>query len=535
MRVWDKYIDDVLNGEINACELVKKACRRFLAFKKKYEFDEKAVDRVVIFFSYLQHTKGKYYKKPFELEPWQQFVVASIFGFKKDGKRVVKSVYLELARKNGKTAFAAGLSLYFLVYSGIVGAEVYLAANSRQQSGIAFDMCRDFTRLFDPKGRSLKVRRTDIEFDKIAGKLVVLAADDSKLDGFNALLYILDEYHAAPNSRLRDVLKSSQAMWDEPMEVIITTAGFNKSGPCYKHRQVCTEILNGVKEDDSNFCIIYTLDEGDDWTDENNWIKANPNLGVTVKKDNLSDYVTEGLNNTASEVGIKTKNFNVWMDTMEVWIPDNYIYDVTEEVDMSTWGDYPVYIGIDLAATSDLTNVTWMCDKGDVKEFKAFYYLPSVALIEKPQKDLYREWSRNKHLIICDGNVTDYDYILEDIWRVKNKYDLSINKIAYDRYNSTQFVISAEQTGLPMEPFSQSLGSFNQPTKELERLIRSKGVIIDNNPINRYCFRNATIISDRNGNIKPVKALEANKIDGVIGIIQSLGVYLGTPQYDVGL
>ena len=176
-----------------------------------------------------------------------------------------------------------------------------------------------------------------------------------------------------------------------------------------------------------------------------------------------------------------------------------------------------------------------MCDKGDVKEFKAFYYLPSVALIEKPQKDLYREWSRNKHLIICDGNVTDYDYILEDIWRVKNKHDLSINKIAYDRYNSTQFVISAEQTGLPMEPFSQSLGSFNQPTKELERLIRSKGVIIDNNPINRYCFRNATIISDRNGNIKPVKALEANKIDGVIGIIQSLGVYLGTPQYDVGL
>ena len=115
MTVWDKYIVDVLSGNIVACELVKKACRRFVAFKDKYDFDKEEVDRVVEFFGYLQHTKGKYYKKPFELEPWQQFVVASIFGFKKDGKRVVKSVYLELARKNGKTAFAAGLSLYFLV------------------------------------------------------------------------------------------------------------------------------------------------------------------------------------------------------------------------------------------------------------------------------------------------------------------------------------------------------------------------------------------------------------------------------------
>lgn len=528
-----KYVEDVLSGDIVVGEYIKQSCERFNIFRDRYEFREKEVDRVIKFISILRHYTGRHAGKPFKLEPWQQFIVASIYGFYENGERVTKSAYIEMARKNGKTALAAALCLYHLIADGEMDAEVDLAANSKEQAKIAFRMASNFTKGIDPKGKMLEPYRDKIKFDKMLSVMNVFAADDTKLDGFNASMWLLDEYHAAKNGKLKDVLQSSQGMRDNPMGIIITTAGFDKLSPCYEFRTMSVEILSGLKSDDSLFIAIYSLDEGDDWKDKNVWIKSNPNIGVTVKPSFIEEQVRKAVNSPSEEVGVKTKTINLWVDASDVWIPDTYIINASEDLDIKQFNGMEAYAGIDLSSTSDLTCVSYMIQKDDKFYFYVRYYLPEAALNEKRFKETYSEWRRRGLITITPGNVTDYDYILNDL---REKSDaLYLHSVAYDPWNATQFVISATERGLNMVPYAQNLGNFNRPTKELERLILSGNAVIDNNIINRHCFRNVVMARDTNGNIKPSKKYEEKKIDGVIAMLEALGSYLSNPRYSATL
>lgn len=534
--IYIQYAEDAVNGNIVVCKLVKLSCQRFLNDLEREDlvFRYDIVERCFNFISVLKHFTGKSSGKSFELEPWQKFVVANIVGFywKETGDRRFTSSYIEISRKNGKTALAAALCMYFLIADGEDGAEVDLAANSKQQAHIAFDFCSNFARQLDPQGKFLKAYRDTVTMNVNSSKLRVFSSDDSKLDGFNASFALLDEYHSAPNSKVRDVIKSSMGMRRNPHLCTITTAGFNKVLPCYKLRSTGVEILQKVKEDDSFFIIIYSLDEEDDWTNENVWVKSSPNLNVTVTSKYLKEQIQSAINNPSEEVGVKTKNLNIWCDSIEVWISDNYINEVTDNINLSDFSeDDFCFVGIDLAAVSDITAVSYLIAKeDDTLYFKTDYYLPETMLTESPNRELYKHWHRTGQLKITQGNVTDYDYIVNDL--MQNYEKLSIRKIGYDSWNSTQFAINATELGLPLEPYSQSIGNFNKPTRELERLIRSKKVVIDNNEITRWMFRNVALKSDHNGNVKPNKgAGKDKKIDGIIAMIEALGEFLDTPRY----
>lgn len=455
--------------------------------------------------------------------------MANILGFywKGTNTRRFTSSYIEVSRKNGKTALAAALCLYFLIADGEDGAEVDLAANSREQATIAFDFCYNYAKQLDPSGKLLTSRLKGISFNINSSKLKVFAADASKLDGFNASFGLIDEYHAAPNSKVRDVIKSSMTMRENPHLCTITTAGFDKTLPCYQLRTTCVEILNGVKQDDSMFIAIYSLDENDDWTDEETWIKCTPNLDVTVTKKAIAEQVRSAINNPSETVGVQTKTLNMWCDSVEVWIPENYILKATQNIDLKSFKDEITYIGVDLSATSDLTAVSYLIQKDDKYYFYVDYYLPESCLYDNPNSELYKKWKNTKQLHITSGNVTDYDYITNDMLR-RNEY-LRIIKVGYDKWNATQWAINAQDQGLPLEEYSQSIGNFNRPTKELERIILSGKAVIDNNEITRWCFRNVEIKQDWNDNSKPVKSSRMKKIDGVIAMIQSLGIYLTNP------
>lgn len=532
-KAYYKYAQDAIGGNIVCGKFIKLAAERFFSLMEddRYEFREEKADEVIRFFSILRHFTGRHAGKPFILQPWQQFIIASIYGFfiKEDGSRLVRYVYIEISRKNGKTAFAAGLSLYHLIADGEMDAEVDLAANSKDQAKIAFKFCSLFAKGIDPKGKYLISFRDKVKFERMLSLLQVFAADDSKLDGFNASMYLIDEYHAAKNAKLKDVLQSSQGMRDNPMAIIITTAGFDKLGPCYQYREMCTEVLQGLKENDALFAAIYAHDEEDDWKSPLVWEKSNPNLGVTVKSQYLQTQVQSAKNSPGEEVGIKTKNFNTWCDAETVWIPDSYILNASANLDFEQFRDMDCYAGIDLSSTSDLTCMSFMFPTQDKYYFKTLYYLPEAALQEKRFKDLYGEWRRQGLITITPGNVTDYDYILNDLMRIRDI--VCIQKVAYDAWNATQFVINATDQGLPMEEFSQALGNFNRPTKEMERLLLSGRAVIDNNVINRHCFRNVIMARDRNGNTKPSKQFEEKKIDGVIAKLEALGIYLMSPRY----
>jgi phage terminase large subunit-like protein len=416
-----------------------------------------------------------------------------------------------------------------LIADGEDGAEVDLAANSKEQAKIAFGFCKTFTKQLDPKSKYLKAYRDSILLDLNNSKLKVFAADDTKLDGFNASFGLIDEFHSAKNSKVRDVIKSSMGMRQNPHLCTITTAGFDKTLPCYRLRETAIEILNGLKQDDSMFIAIYSLDTGDDWTDENNWVKCAPNLDVTVTSKYIKEQVLSAINNPSEEVGVKTKTLNLWCDVAEVWLPESYLIKATTKFKWDDFKDCPCYVGVDLAATNDLTAVSYMVVKDGIYHFKTDYYVPESALVEKADRELYKYWKRQGLLKVTKGNVTDYDYITNDMMSYSNI--VSVQKVGYDKYNSTQWAITATDLGLPLEEYPQSLGNFNKPTREMERLILSGKAKIDNNEITRWCFKNVTLKSDHNGNVKPNKSIRAKKIDGVIAMIQALGMYLDSPHF----
>ena len=531
-----RYAEDVINGDIVAGELVQLACKRFMAdlLRDDLEFRAEIGDKFIEFANVIKHFKGKSTGKQFTLEAWQQFICYNMLCWYwrgTDNRRFTSSL-LCISRKSGKTALAALLCLWFLLFDGEGSPEVDLSANSRQQAGVAYEFCENFCRQLDPKGKALKIYRNGIKSNFNLGKLNVFAADSTKLDGFNASFFLVDEMAASRSTAMYDVLRSSQGQRKNPMGMIISTVGFDLSSPFYSMYQVGAEVLHGIKTDDSYFYMIFSLDDNDDWTNENVWEKIAPNLNVTVDKKYLREQVQYAKNNPSAEVGILTKNFNKWCSSSETWIGNDYINRISKDVNISDFNiDTMCYAGIDLAATSDLTCLSLLLTDDDQHLFfKNFYYLPQSALVESPNKEYYKQWQRQGYLTVTEGNVTDYDYILNDLMRINDK--VCLQRVSYDQWNSTFFTIKATENGLPMQPFSQSIANMNRPTKSLERLIREgQNITIDNNPINRFCFQNARTKTDWNENIKIVKSSKDSKIDGVVALIMALGGYIDSPRY----
>lgn len=532
-KKYTDYAEKVINGEIVACEYVKLACSRYMNLLKRKDvyFKPEKADKVINFISKLKHFTGSHNGKPFILQEWQKFIIYSIYGFyKKDGTRLVRNAYIEVARKNGKTALVAAMCLYHLIADGENNAQVILSATSAKQAKICFDMCSNFLKPLDVNGKFFKRYRDTIKFDATTSSLHIVAADASKLDGYNASAFVCDELHEFPDGSVFNVLESSQGMREQPIGICITTAGFNLSSFCYEMRSSMVEILYNKKQDDSQFAIIYTLDKEDDYDNEDVWQKSSPNLGITVKKDYLRQQAQQAKNNPTLLTSYLTKLQNIWLSSSEEWISSNYIMKAQNKFNYSDFEEPFAYLGVDLGATSDLTCISCMIPNDDKYYFRNYYFLPSECLNTNPNRELYRLWKQQGNLIVTPGNVTDYDAVLNELMKLND--EIQIVQLTYDSWNATQFAISATENGLPLVPFSQSIASLNRPTKELARLIMSGKVVMYDNPIDRFCFQNVVIKRDYNDNERPTKETYNNKIDGTVAMIMALGGYLTSMHWD---
>ena len=528
-----QYANDVVSGKILACQWVKLACKRFLddINSQDYYFDEKKYNTLTTFTGVMKHYSSGAAGNPFILEPWEDFIICNIFCLYRvdTRRRKYKTAHISVSRKNGKTTLAAALGLFALIADGEPAASVIMAANSREQAHIDFDAASAFARQLDPRKKSLKVLRNEIVFQKNNASLRVISADASTGDGLNPSMVILDELHEAADSKLFDVLRSGQGFREQPLMLSITTAGFRIGGFCNQYEDYCREVLMGQKVDETLFALLYTLDDGDDWTDEGNFIKSNPNLGITVKRDWLSEQVNQAKNSPTLEVGVKTKNLNVWCSSSTTWIPEHYIRKSLMDVDLTEFknkNNYLVYLGFDLAAISDLTAVSIMFVDPETEEyyFKTWYYLPKSALDGKYNSELYKMWSSKGFLTLTDSETTDYNYIQNQIVYLYETFD--VQGVFFDSWNAQMLVNNLTNLGLPMTAYSQSIGNFNKPTKEMERLVLSDKARFDNNPITRFCFDNVELKVDLNGNSKPCGDHQSRKIDGVISMLNALGGYL---------
>lgn len=538
-KKYTEYAEKVLSGEIVAGELMKLACKRFMAYLKSDSvvFDEKKADKVVNFIEKLKLSTGKFANKNFKLSEWQKFVIYYVYGLvNKDTRlRITRECYLQLSRKSGKTALASAMALYHLVADGENDGQVIFAANSTAQAQLAFTMATNYVSYIDPKGRYFKKYRDSIKFPVTKSIMKVVSADANRLDGLNISAAVIDEYHAAPNNAVSEVLSSSVGMREQPLIIYVTTSGFDLTSPCYTMRNTCVELLYGKLQDDSLAAFIFELDEEDDIEDPKNWQKCQPNLGLTVTEDYIKSELVKAKNNPSLMTNFKTKILNKWVaSAVGEWIPSEYILKCTDKVDLEKWGDYTCYVGLDLSSVSDMTAISVLIfDNINQKyNFKNYYFLPQSALQESPNREKYRVWNEQGFLHLTSGNVVDYDYILNLIQKINTV--VPIEAIAYDSWQSTALIIKLTELGYNCQPFSQSIGSMNRPTKHLEMIARNGHLVIDDNPITRWMFSNCELKEDWNNNqkVQKMNKMSENKIDGVAAMCDALGYYLTETHYD---
>lgn len=531
-----KYSRDVISGRVPACLYVKQAAERFLSDidkgNKLYYYDSSEVDRVVKFINSLNLTEQKTPKK-FILEPWQTFIVCNVYGVKQraNDKRKYRNAYIELARKNGKSQLVTALSMYHLLMD--TDAQVIVSANSRDQAkNVDFKKIKQFSKQLDPKEKYLVPYYNSIKFG--TNELIVTASDPSKLDGLNASFCLIDELHEAPDNLMYNVLKSSQGSREEPLLMTITTAGFDTESFCFQLRTYCTDILSGMKDDPSQFAVIYTLDKDDDFADERVWLKANPNLNVSVFVDFLRSEVNKAQNNSAEKAGVVVKLFNRWLkaNTLDIWIDDTYVTKSMEDISITDemFKDQDCVVGIDLAAVSDIAAVSYLFNVGGILYFFNEYYIPEDSVNSNVNIHSFREAGAAGEINITQGNVCDFDFILRDILKVQ-ELDINIKGLYYDKFNSTQFIINATDAGLKCVPFSQMPGSLNKPLKDFERRIKSEGIVIQRNSITRWMISNVVLVVNKMGNYSIDKSSKNKKIDGVAAMIDALGGLLESPIY----
>ena len=528
------YVKGVLDGSIVACEYIKLACQRTIDFDNRDDmyFDEEDVTRRINFIWKMRHSTGQHNRQHFKLLPWQLWLISQIFGWKwKDtGYRVTRKVFLMISRKNGKTAICSALSLAAMVGDAQSGQEIDIIANNSKQAGICFDQIKNYAESVDPLRKIFQTYRSEIRVPYFKSKIQVLSSESMGLDGWNSSVVIFDEFHAQKNWDLYNVMKSSQAAREQPLMIVLTTAGFliGEAYPCYSTWETCIDILRKDKQDDAYFSAIYQLDEGDDWQDEECWIKCSPSLDQTVFRQFMREELTAAKNNVSLENGIRTKTLNEWRQSENVWLPYELLKSNMQPVTVEEMSNLPnvsyAYIGVDLSAVSDLTALSLMVESEGKFYFKSWAFVPEDCLLSGQNAMRYRDWKKLNFIDVTDGNVQNYDYILSKIREIDKI--IPIAGVYYDQWNAVQFAVNATNIGLPMYPYSQALGNFNRPTKMFELLLKKGDIVMDYNTMVLWCFANSTLKYDFNDNCKPIKADTKNgKIDTVIAMLQALGGY----------
>jgi phage terminase large subunit-like protein len=540
-----EYIDKVLTGKIVTGKYARLAVERHVNDlielpKQGYYFDEDAANLVIDFYRFIKHTKGPMGGQIFELSGWQKFITSIIFGWKRaDGNRRFKEAYIKVARKNGKSTWLTPLCLYKQFAEFEYAAEVYSAATSINQASIIFREGKRMVNASRELSKYLKVNNLVITHQKSDSIFRALASDSDKLDGLNVSLAAIDEYHAHKTDEMYDVLKSSMGARDNNLLIVITTAGFSSPdnpSPCYLYEQDCKAILDGIVKAENRFAIIYEIDDEDrkldengefNWKNPNCWIKANPNLNISVKLSQMQDDCDEAIRLTRKRRNFLTKHLNVWVDAPDTWIlPEVWAKNYKKITDDELKGAM-CYGGLDLASTKDFTAFALYFP--ETHTIKLFTFIPEETVQERIGNGLadLERWIEKGWVIVTPGNVTDYDFVKKKVYECADLYDLQ--SIAYDPWNATQTAIDIEEAGITMSPFAQNIATINTPTKEFERLTLEGKLNHENNAVLAWMISKVVIYEDANSNIKVHKGRSNkgnNKVDGVVASIIALGEYM---------
>ena len=544
MKRYEQYIKDVQSGKRKAGQLEKLAVDRQIRDLKEltkdgFYFDEQEAQLWIDVAELCHHWKGTKAREgaPVILEAWQCFLIAVLMGWKRaDGSRRFRNAYIEVARKNGKTTLAAILAIGHMLIDNEPGAQVYGFANKEEQSTI---LINDIGRIIESspafkerfKTFMLRNQIKRVVYHKTSSFAAPLGSDSKTQDGLDPSMAIGDEVHEFKDNTMVDVIESGMGARTQPLLVKITTAGFDRNSYCYNYRRVVTEILEGKKEDPSLFGLIFTLDAGDDWTDPQNWFKANPNLNISVQEAYLLDRLKKAQNEGGTkEVDFKTKNLNVWTDAAEVWIQDSRWMDCVGNIDESELIGRPCFGGLDLAKSDDTNALVLIFPMdGDRYAVKCWFWMPKAKI--KPGSNLdtysYIKWVEDGYMRTTgedySDDVVNYGEIAEDIRTICGDYD--VKAIGFDpwRFYGTIGQLM-EGDAIEFGSVAQTMKNMSEPTKKIYEMVMRKELIHFNNPVLRWMCGNVTIMQDTKENIMMNKSKSNGRIDGMAALANAVFV-----------
>jgi len=527
------YSLDVLKGKIIACKYVIQACERYHRdlLDKRFEMKVARAERALMICSLLPHTKGELAGQNITFEPWQKFQFLNIFGFYKvkDGYRRFTRVYEEVARKNGKSLKLSAIAIYMTFCDGEAGAEGYSAATKEDQAkivwGDAHTMLKKRPALCKRLGITLAAKSIFCSGSNSFYKPV--GSDSKTQDGYNPHFTVLDELHAHKSSGIYDVFETALGARKQPLLYSITTAGFDLTGVCYQNRDEAIKLLNQEIQDESLFCMVFTLDEKDDYTDPNVWIKANPNLDVSVSREYLAKQVTSSQNISSRKPNVLTKNFNIWVAGGSSFIDMDEYLQCKDDFELSDFEGEESIIGVDLSSKIDMSDVSWIVRKkidGDWHYYAdVFSYLPSETLkkyLRKRKNSAYQTWVDQGYLIETEGATIDYEFLKNDCKEIARKTE--VKEFAYDPWGATMFANMIEKEGVEVCEVPQRVSVFSEPLKEFEKLVKDKRFHHNGNPVLAWAVSNVQVKADKNENIFPFKKTSEDKIDPFIAILIAL-------------
>ena len=537
-----QYARDVTEGRIPSCRWHRLACERHLKDLARagteafpYLFNPelttladrpyRPAERVCHFAQLMPHIKGDWAARGMriKLEPWQAFILASVFGWvhRVTFKRRFRAADLFVPRKNAKSTLAAVIGLYMLALDDEFGAEVYSGATSEYQAMEVFRpallMARMTPKFLQRYGVSanasnLAVIEKNAKFEPVIGK---------PGDGASPSCAIVDEYHEQKTPDLYDTMKTGMMARAQPLLLVITTAGTDIGGPCYTHQVELQKILEGTIENDQRFGVIFTVDAEDDWTTEAALVKANPNFGVSIMRDVILGDLRDALTDPRKQNTFKTKHLNVWVAAASPWLN---LYNLQKGGDVAltlkAFAGEECVVGLDLASKQDIASAVYEF-KRQIDGETHYYaisrnYVPQAA-VDKPENAHYQAWVNAGHLIVTPGNMIDLEQIQEDI--LANAGTVIVREVVKDQWGGQQLGANLALEGFEVVDLPQQTRYLSEPMKDIQALVDAGRFHHDDNPCYVWQMSNVEVAPDRNENIFPRKLRAQNKIDAAVGTI----------------
>lgn len=551
------YARDVIAGRTVAGVLVRLACQRHLDDLARqgsagfpFVFNLEREEHFFEFAELVCLTEGV----PFVAEPFQEFIAGSVFGWvhASTGYRRFRTAFIEMGKGNGKTPLAAIVGLYCLVADDEPAPEIYAAAVTRDQANIMFRDAKNIAAA-SPELDEAGMEVLEHNIDCGDGFFRTVSSEGRSLDGKRPHCSLLDEIHEHQSGEVVQKMRAGMKARRQPIVFEITNSGYDRYSICWEHHELSRQILEGLIEDETWFAYVCTLDicaacrskgksqlngdceDCDDWHDPAVWVKANPGLGTILPELYLQEQVKEADAILSSRNLIMRLNFCIWTESAVRWMSvDDWNACEDLAIRLEKMRGRTCYPAFDLSSTTDITALGLLFpgegvppedDEEEMYEFIPFFWVPAENVAKRAERDNvpYPQWRDDGYLLTTEGNIVDQEAVRQQLKDVVDVYGITVVEVAHDRWGATKLVTELMDDGFEMVGVGQGYASMSGPSKELERLIVSRRLRHDGNPVMRWMVGNTVIETDAAGNIKPSKSKSTERIDGVPTLVMALG------------